>query len=45
MVDYDGALSIEHEDSLTSPNEGLEKAIDVLARSVFETTPGDAYWA
>jgi sugar phosphate isomerase/epimerase len=45
MVDYDGALSIEHEDSLTSPNEGLEKAIDVLQRSVFETTPGDAYWA
>ena len=45
MVDYDGALSIEHEDSLTSPNEGLDKAIDVLQRSVFETTPGDAYWA
>ncbi|WP_436926142.1 sugar phosphate isomerase/epimerase family protein [Halosimplex amylolyticum] len=45
MIDYDGALSIEHEDSLTSPNEGLEKAIDVLQRSVFETTPGDAYWA
>jgi DNA-(apurinic or apyrimidinic site) lyase len=45
MVDYDGALSIEHEDSLTAPNEGLEKAIDVLQRSVFETTPGDAYWA
>ena len=45
MVDYDGALSIEHEDSLTSPNEGLEKAINVLQRSVFETTPGDAYWA
>jgi len=45
MVDYDGALSIEHEDSLTSPNEGLEKAIDVLQRSVFETTPGEAYWA
>ncbi|MCU4741277.1 sugar phosphate isomerase/epimerase [Halobacteria archaeon AArc-m2/3/4] len=45
MVDYDGALSIEHEDSLTSANEGLEKAIDVLDRAVFETTPGDAYWA
>ncbi len=45
MVGYDGALSIEHEDSLTSANEGLEKAIDVLDRAVFETTPGDAYWA
>ncbi|WP_227378774.1 sugar phosphate isomerase/epimerase family protein [Haladaptatus halobius] len=45
MVGYDGALSIEHEDSLTSSREGLEKAIDVLQRAVFETTPGEAYWA
>jgi sugar phosphate isomerase/epimerase len=45
MVGYDGALSIEHEDSLTSANEGLEKAVDVLSRAVFETTPGEAYWA
>lgn len=44
MVEYDGALSIEHEDSLTSSKEGLEKAIDVLDRAVFETNPGDAYW-
>jgi DNA-(apurinic or apyrimidinic site) lyase len=45
MVGYDGALSIEHEDSLTSAREGLEKAVDVLSRAVFETTPGEAYWA
>ena len=45
MVGYDGALSIEHEDALTSSREGLEKAVDVLDRAVFETTPGDAYWA
>jgi sugar phosphate isomerase/epimerase len=45
MVGYDGALSIEHEDSLTSSREGLEKAIDTLQRAVFETTPDDAYWA
>ncbi|MBV0923006.1 sugar phosphate isomerase/epimerase [Halomicroarcula limicola] len=45
MVGYDGTLSIEHEDSLTSGREGLEKAVDVLDRAVFETTPGDAYWA
>ena len=45
MVDYEGALSIEHEDSLTSGREGLEKAVDVLERAVFETQPGDAYWA
>ncbi len=45
MVGYEGALSIEHEDSLTSSREGLEKAVDVLQRAVFETRPGDAYWA
>ncbi|GKZ14495.1 sugar phosphate isomerase/epimerase [Haladaptatus sp. T7] len=45
MVGYDGALSIEHEDSLTSATEGLEKAVDVLDRAVFESNPGDAYWA
>lgn len=45
MVGYDGTLSIEHEDSLTSSHEGLEKAVDVLDRAVFETTPGEAYWA
>jgi DNA-(apurinic or apyrimidinic site) lyase len=45
MVGYEGALSIEHEDSLTSGREGLEKAVDVLDRALFETTPGDAYWA
>jgi len=45
MVGYDGALSIEHEDSLTSAREGLEKAVDVLDRAVFESEPGDADWA
>jgi sugar phosphate isomerase/epimerase len=45
MVGYEGALSIEHEDSLTSGREGLEKAVDVLSRAVFDTQPGDAYWA
>ena len=45
MVGYDGTLSIEHEDSLTSAREGLEKAVDVLQRAFFETEPGDAFWA
>jgi len=44
MVGYDGALSIEHEDSLTSANEGLEKGVDLLNRVVFQTTPGEAHW-
>jgi sugar phosphate isomerase/epimerase len=45
MVGYEGALSIEHEDSLTSSREGLERAVDVLERAVFETQPGEAYWS
>jgi len=45
MVGYDGVLSIEHEDALASPTEGLEKAVDVLERATFQETPGDAYWA
>jgi DNA-(apurinic or apyrimidinic site) lyase len=44
MVGYDGALSIEHEDSLTSANEGLEKAVSLLDEVVFTTTPGEAHW-
>ncbi|WP_435320585.1 sugar phosphate isomerase/epimerase family protein [Haloarchaeobius sp. TZWSO28] len=45
MVGYDGALSIEHEDSLTSSVEGLEKAVELLKRTVFETEPWeDAFW-
>ncbi|WP_433633090.1 sugar phosphate isomerase/epimerase family protein [Halomicrococcus sp. NG-SE-24] len=45
MVEYDGVLSVEHEDSLTSSREGLEKAVELLQRVVFQTTPGEAYWA
>ena len=45
MVGYDGALSIEHEDSLTSSIEGLEKAVEMLDRAVFDSQPGDAFWA
>jgi len=45
MVRYEGALSIEHENSLTSSRERLEKVIDALSRAVFETQPGGAYWA
>jgi DNA-(apurinic or apyrimidinic site) lyase len=45
MIDYEGALSIEHEDALTSGREGLEKAVDMLQRAIFETQPGEAYWA
>ncbi len=43
MVGYDGALSIEHEDDLTAPREGLAKAVDVLQRAVFQTTPDESF--
>lgn len=44
IAGYDGFLSIEHEDSMMSPREGLEKAISFLSGIVIETPPGAAYW-
>jgi DNA-(apurinic or apyrimidinic site) lyase len=44
MTGYDGTLSIEHEDSLTSANEGLEKGVATVKEAIFETEPGEAYW-
>lgn len=45
LVGYDDVLSIEHEDSLMSPNEGLEKAIAFLKSVVIAQPRGEAYWA
>jgi sugar phosphate isomerase/epimerase len=45
LVGYDHAISIEHEDSLMSPSEGLRKAIDFLRPIVISQPKGDAYWA
>ena len=42
---YDDVLSIEHEDSLMSPNEGLRKAVAFLKDLVISDPPGEAYWA
>jgi sugar phosphate isomerase/epimerase len=44
-VGYDSVLSIEHEDSLMAPEEGLEKAVKFLKRSVIQVPPGRAFWA
>ncbi|MFD1588375.1 sugar phosphate isomerase/epimerase family protein [Halorientalis brevis] len=44
IVGYDGALSIEHEDSLMSSKEGLEKAVELLQRCVLETQPEEPHW-
>lgn len=45
MVGYDGMISIEHEDSLMTPNEGLEKAIKLLKEVMIFEAKGDMWWA
>ena len=44
MYGYDYVLSIEHEDSLMSPEEGLTKAADFLAGIVIKEQPAAAWW-
>ena len=39
IMDYDGVLSIEHEDMLMSSREGIEKSITFLQRLTPRTTP------
>jgi len=41
---YDGVLSIEHEDPLMSTNEGFEKAVAYLSEVIIEEKPGEAWW-
>ena len=45
LVGYDHVLSIEHEDSIMSPAEGLKKAIAFLKDVVIAEPAGEAYWA
>jgi sugar phosphate isomerase/epimerase len=45
MVGYDGVLSIEHEDSLMSSNEGFLKAITFLKEAVIFEAPSAMSWA
>lgn len=44
MVGYDDVLSIEHEDSLMSAKEGLEKAVSFLKEVVIFEQPGGMWW-
>jgi len=45
MEGYDYALSIEHEDSLMTPKEGLESAIGFLKRNMIrEKMEGELWW-
>lgn len=44
MYGYDGALSIEHEDSLLSPGEGLARATHFLSEVILKEKPAAAWW-
>lgn len=44
MYGYDNVLSIEHEDSLMSPNEGLTKAAAFLNALVIRDAPSAPWW-
>lgn len=45
MVGYDGPISIEHEDSLMSIDEGLMKAIAMLKDVMMFESTGQMFWA
>lgn len=45
LAGYDYAISIEHEDPLMSPNEGLTKTIEVLKEALMFEKLGEIYWA
>lgn len=44
-VGYDGVISIEHEDSSMSKDEGLKKAFEMLDRVIIREKPTDMWWA
>jgi sugar phosphate isomerase/epimerase len=44
LAGYDYVMSIEHEDALTSVDEGLRAAVDLLARVVLTEPPVTAWW-
>ncbi|MFP4354442.1 MAG: sugar phosphate isomerase/epimerase family protein [Phycisphaerae bacterium] len=44
LYDYDGVISIEHEDSLMSMNEGFEKAVEYLKGVILRDPAGQAWW-
>jgi len=45
VVGYDDSISIEHEDALMTPLEGLTKAIEYLKPMIIEGTAGKMWWA
>jgi sugar phosphate isomerase/epimerase len=45
MVGYDYVLSIEHEDAMMSPDEGLAKGVAVLKEACIFQEAGKMFWA
>ncbi len=45
MCGYDGVLSMEHEDSLMTPNEGLRKGVEFLQNIILREAKGTVSWA
>lgn len=45
MTGYDGALSIEHEDSLMTADEGFLKAVAFLKNTIIQQPKGEMTWA
>ena len=44
MYNYDYVLSVEHEDTIMSPEEGLTKAVKFLDALVIRDKPVAAWW-
>jgi sugar phosphate isomerase/epimerase len=44
MKGYDGVISIEHEDSYMSVQEGFEKAVAYLRGVLIKEKTGQAWW-
>lgn len=45
LVGYDGTISIEHEDGLMQPKEGLEKAVDFIKNMLIKGKNDNIWWA
>jgi sugar phosphate isomerase/epimerase len=45
LCGYDGVLSVEHEDSLLSPAEGLRKGVEFLQALILREPKGAVTWA
>ena len=45
MIGYDGAISIEHEDSLINRYEGLEKAVALMKECMIIESETAMWWA